>query len=89
MINLGQPVTAINALARKIQALSADGKRNDEVYELATQLIIEAQHIREMTQQEANKWPGNQKQIGVIQNGSMFLLPKLTFLKQLLGFKKN
>lgn len=54
MTNLGQSITAVNALARKIQSASADGRRNAEVYELATQLIIEAQHIREMTQQRTN-----------------------------------
>lgn len=53
MHNLGYSVTAINNLARKIQAKSADGKHNAEVYELATQLILEAQAIRQMTHERS------------------------------------
>lgn len=49
MNNLGQAVTNILNLSRKIQSLSADGKHNAEVYELATQLILEAQEIRHAT----------------------------------------
>lgn len=50
MQNLGQSVATVNALARKIQTVSADSNRNAEVYELATQLILEAQLIRQFTQ---------------------------------------
>lgn len=50
MQNLGHSVTTVNALARKLQAVSADGKNNAQVYELATQLILEAQLIRQLTQ---------------------------------------
>lgn len=49
MNNLGQSVSNILNLSRKIQALSADGKHNAEVYELATQLILDAQAIRQAT----------------------------------------
>lgn len=50
MQNLGQSVATVNALARKLQAISADGKKNAQVYELATQLILEAQLIRQFSQ---------------------------------------
>jgi hypothetical protein len=53
MNNIGQSITTVNALARKIQAIAADGKRNAEVYELATQLILEAHMIRQLTQEKA------------------------------------
>jgi len=49
MNNLGQAIANILNLSRKIQSLSADGKHNAEVYELATQLILEAHHIRQAT----------------------------------------
>ena len=50
-MNTGEPIVAIGQLARKIQTVGADGRRNAEVYELATELLIHAQHLREMTQQ--------------------------------------
>lgn len=53
MQNLGQCVTNIINLSRKIQSLSADGKNNAKVYELATQLILEGQRIREFTQERS------------------------------------
>ena len=40
-------------LSRKIQSLSADGKNNAKVYELATHLILEGQRIREFTQERS------------------------------------
>lgn len=53
MHNLGQCVTNIINLSRKIQSLSANGKNNAKVYELATQLILEGQRIREFTQERS------------------------------------
>lgn len=50
-MNTGEPIVAINNLARKIQTVGADGRRNAEVYELATELLIQAQHLRELTQE--------------------------------------
>lgn len=52
MHNIGHSISTIINLSRKIQAVSADGQRNDEVYELATQLLLEAHHIRELTKDQ-------------------------------------
>jgi len=49
-INVGASVTAVINLSREMQGLAASGQKNQEVYELATNIMIECQRIRELTQ---------------------------------------
>jgi hypothetical protein len=53
MKNIGYSVSNIINLGRKIQSVAADGQQNAEVYELATQLLLEAVEIRELIKDEA------------------------------------
>lgn len=86
MDNLGFSINAINMGARKLQALSADCKQLKEMYEIATNIALEAQQVREMIQERNNTWIGNRKPTGWTEIGNTSLLPRQTFLKRLLAF---
>ncbi len=48
-VNLASSLVAVNRLNSKIQRMSADGSKAKEVHELATQILIECEIIREAT----------------------------------------
>jgi hypothetical protein len=48
--NLAASLVQINKLNMKLQRISADGRRQDEMRELATQIMLECQTIREVTE---------------------------------------
>lgn len=47
-------VVAIGALARQLQSASANNQNPQKVYELATNIMLECQRVRECTQREAS-----------------------------------
>ena len=67
--NLASSLVEVNKLNGKLQRLSADGRRHKEMQELATQIMLECQVIREVTEAALKKskpglferWFGNGK----------------------------
>lgn len=56
---LGSSLVAVNNLNMKLQRISADGRRHKEMRELATQIMLECQMIREVTEEAlGDKKPG-------------------------------
>jgi hypothetical protein len=89
MEDLGYCVNAINMKARKLNAVSAQCNDLQQIYQLATEIALEAQKVREMSQKEMNKWNGNQRLIGETIIGNTPVLRLLTFLRLLPGLKKK
>lgn len=55
-MNLGEYVTRINALARKLTTDSADSFADKgKIYELATSIMLEANKIRELMEERDNE----------------------------------
>ena len=52
-LNVGACVSAVINLAREMQGLAASGNNNLQVYENATNIMIECQRIRELTQSKS------------------------------------
>ena len=52
-LNVGACVSAVINLAREMQGLAASGNNNSQVYENATNIMIECQRIRELTQSKS------------------------------------
>jgi hypothetical protein len=48
-INLASSLVTVNRLNSKIQRISADGSRAKEVHDIATQILLECEIIREAT----------------------------------------
>lgn len=66
-MNLGEYVTRINILSRQLTAKSASSFADDAVlYELATNLMLEANKIREICQERDNG-----KSLGVLRFGNI------------------
>jgi hypothetical protein len=56
---LASSLVAINNLNKQLQRISADGRRYKEMRELATQIMLECQAIREVTEEAlGDKKPG-------------------------------
>lgn len=89
MENLGYSINAVNMAARKLQALGADCKDLKAMYEVATNLTVESQRIRELIQERNSTWIGNRKPIGWTEIGNTSQLQRPTFLKRLLEFVKK
>jgi hypothetical protein len=68
-INLAQSLVAVNNLNSKLQRISADGTKAEEVHALATQILLECEVIREVTNKALQgtkpglfeRWFGNGK----------------------------
>ncbi len=56
-MNLGYYVTRLNSMTRELQAVSAGPGNEKEAYELATNIMLEANKIRELLQGVANDQP--------------------------------
>lgn len=57
--DLAASLVAVNQLNMKLQRISADGRRRKEMHELATQILLECEVIRETTNQAlSGKKPG-------------------------------
>jgi hypothetical protein len=57
--NLAASLVEVNKLNMKLQRISADGRRQKEMRELATQIMLECQVIREVTEEAlGGKKPG-------------------------------
>lgn len=53
MNNYGYSVVQIHSMARKLQAISAGNGNEKQIYEIATNIMLECQHLREMVQQKS------------------------------------
>lgn len=53
MKNTGYSVVQIHSLARKLQTISAGNGNEKEMYRLATDIMLECQHLREMVQERS------------------------------------
>lgn len=53
-MNTGYYVSRLNLMVRNLQALSAGSGKEKEVYELATDIMLEANKIRELLQEKTN-----------------------------------
>lgn len=68
-INLAQSLVAVNNLNSKLQRISADGTKAEEIHALATQILLECEVIREETNKALQgtkpglfeRWFGNGK----------------------------
>lgn len=68
-INLASSLVAVNNLNSKLQRISADGTKTEEVHALATQILLECEVIREVTNKALQgtkpglfeRWFGNGK----------------------------
>lgn len=68
-INLAQSLVAVNNLNSKLQRISADGTKAEEVHDLATQILLECEVIRDVTNKALQgtkpglfeRWFGNGK----------------------------
>lgn len=67
--NMAASLVEVNKLNMKLQRISADGRRHQEMQELATQIMLECAVIREVTEAALRKekpglferWFGNGK----------------------------
>ena len=67
--NMAASLVEVNKLNMKLQRISADGRRHEEMKELATQIMLECAVIREVTEAALKKdkpglferWFGNGK----------------------------
>jgi hypothetical protein len=50
MKNYGHNVVQIHAMGRKLQTISAANGNDKELYELATNIMMECQHLRNLIQ---------------------------------------
>lgn len=57
-MNIGFHITRLNYLIRELQKKSAGMKDKQEVYFLATEICLEANHIREMLDHQEDKNEG-------------------------------
>ena len=55
MNNIGNSVVQIGILSRKLQSVSARSGTDKEVYEIATNIMLECQHLKEMTQKKSSR----------------------------------
>ena len=68
-INLASSLVAVNNLNSKLQRISADGTKTEEIYAVATQILLECEVIREETNRALHetkpglfeRWFGNGK----------------------------